>query len=127
MKANISSNDLKIQWEQRRDWQSQAEQTMPDDATLMRMADIAIQTQADNETRMVLFPTRRRNRWIPYAAAASLVIGMVTLGLTRHSETMSRLPETKEMIVNGQTIRFVCNNECSAQDVLLSANKVIKN
>ena len=62
---------------------------------------------------------------MPYAAAAGLLIGVVLFSWRMQNDA-SRMPVAKEVKVGGQTVRFLCNNGCSAQDVLLSANEVIK-
>jgi hypothetical protein len=46
--------------------------------------------------------------------------------MTRSSQPNDELPIAEEVIVESQTIHFVCNNGCSAQDIMLMANKVIK-
>lgn len=106
-------------------WQERATKAAPSDEAMLRMAEKARYQASVTETPAITI-TKRRNRWLPYAAAASLVIGVATFGLTRHDETDTTLPITKEVNVNGQTIRFVCNNGCSAQDIVFAANQVIK-
>ena len=71
-------------------------------------------------------PPSPHRRWIPYAAAASLVIGVAAIGLTRQGQPDNGLPVAEEVTVESQTIHFICNNGCSAQDIMLLANKVIK-
>ena len=118
--------DFKTQWQRRQQWQEPARKLVSDDETFLRWAEKARQASAGPDVNIIPFPTHRRNRWIPYAAAATLVIGVATFGLTHHNETDTTLPIAKEVNVNGQTIRFVCNNDCSAQDVIFAVNDVIK-
>lgn len=118
--------DFKTQWQRRQQWQEPARKTVPDDETFLRWAEKARHASAGPDVNVIPFPTHRRNRWIPYAAAASIAIGVTAIGLTRQNESGSTLPVAKEVKVNGQTIRFVCNNDCSAQDVIFAVNEVIK-
>ena len=120
------NDDFQTAWERRKqNWQQQAEKTLPDDATLLRLAETARQ-QAQQQTAVVVPFTRPRKRWIPYAAAACIAVGVTVIGLTRQSQADNVLPVAEEVTVEGQTIHFLCNKGCSAQDVMLSANEVIK-
>lgn len=58
--------------------------------------------------------------------AASIALGLTIFGLTRHVRPDDGLPVAQEVTVDNQTIHFICNNGCSAQDVMLLANKAIK-
>ena len=118
--------NFKTQWQRRQQWQEPARKTVPDDENFLRWAEKARQASAGPDVNVKPFPTHRRNRWIPYAAAASIAVGVITIGLIRHNETDTILPIAKEVNVNGQTIRFVCNNDCSVQDVIFAVNEVIK-
>jgi len=124
--SNTQRDDFKTQWQRRQQWQEQAEKSAPDDETLLRWVEKVQQAPTAPEADVILFPTRRRNRWIPYAAAASIVIGVAAIGLNRQGETNDTLPVAKEVKVGEQTVRFLCNNGCSAQDIILSASEVIK-
>ena len=120
------NDDFQTVWEHRKqNWQQQAEKTLPDDATLLRLAETA-RRQAQQHAAVVVPFTRPRKRWIPYAAAACIAAGVTVIGLTHQSQSENELPVTEEVTVEGQTIHFLCNNGCSAQDILLSANEVIK-
>lgn len=132
MKNNINTtgsdtqhDDFKTQWQRRQQWQEQAEKSAPDDETLLRWVEKAQQTPAAPYVN-ILFPTHRNNRWIPYTAAACIAISVVAIGLNRQNKTENALPVAKEVEVGGQTVRFLCNNGCSAQDIILSASEVIK-
>lgn len=118
--------DFKIQWQRSRQWQLEAEKMVPDDETFLHWAEKAQQTAPGSEVNVIPFPFHRNRRWIPYAAAASVVIGVGIIGLIRQGQPDNGLPVTEEVTVESQTIHFVCNNGCSAQDILLLANKVIK-
>ena len=120
------SDDFQTVWKRRKqNWQQQTEKTLPDDATLLRLAELA-QQQAQQQKAVVVPITRRRKRWIPYAAAACIAVGVAAIGLKLQDETANPLPETEEVTVGDQTIHFLCNKGCSAQDVVLSAIEVIK-
>lgn len=123
---NSKRDDFKTQWKRRQQWQEQAKKAMPDDETLLRWTKKARENHDMPEVNVIPFPSHRRNRWIPYAAAACIAIGVAAIGLNRQDETNSSLPEAKEVKVEGQTVRFLCNNGCSALEVMLSANEVIK-
>jgi hypothetical protein len=124
---NTKRNDnFQTVWEHRKqNWQERTEKTLPDDATLVRLAETARQ-QAQHQAVVAVPFTRPRKRWIPYAAAASFVIGLTVIGLIRQGQPDNGLPVAEEVTVEGQTIHFLCNKGCSAHDVLLSANEVIK-
>lgn len=126
MNPSNQSDDFKTQWQRRQQWQEQAEKSAPDDETLLHWAEKAQQAPADSDVIVAPFPFHRNKRWIPYAAAASLVIGVTVIGLTYRSQPDDKLPIAKEVTVEGKTIHFLCNNGCSAQDIILSANEVIK-
>ena len=118
--------DFDTLWNRRKQtWHEHATKAAPDDEAMLRMAEKAQHQASVTETPAITI-TKRRNRWIPYAAAASIVVGVAAIGLTRQNEPGSTLPVAKEVNVNGQTIRFVCNNDCSAQDVIFAVNEVIK-
>ncbi len=135
MKANIKNmtmnaqqqrDDFQTVWERRKqNWQEQAKKALPDDATLLHLSELARQ-QGMRQDAVVVPITRRRNRWLPYAAAATLVIGVATFVLTREGKPEHNLPVAEEIRVEGETIHFLCNNGCSANEVLLAANEVIK-
>ena len=117
-------DNFKTQWEQRQQWEKQAEKSVPDDKFFLQWVEKAQQDPAGLGVNVTLF--HRNRRWIPYAAAASLIIGLTIIGLTYSSQPEDELPIAEEVTVESQTIHFVCNNGCSAQDIMLLANKVIK-
>ena len=126
MNTKGQNDDFQTAWKRRKqNWQEQAERTLPDDATFLRLAEHARQ-QAQKQAAVVVPITRRRKRWIPYAAAACIAIGVAVIGLTRQGQPDDSLPVAKEVTVGDQTIHFLCNNGCSAQDIILSASEVIK-
>ena len=124
MNPSTQRDDFETQWQCRQQWEKQAEKSVPDDQTFLQWAEKAQLDPAGLGTKVI--PFHRHRRWIPYAAAASLVIGVTIFGLTRSSQPNDELPIAEEVTVESQTIHFVCNNGCSAQDILLLANKVIK-
>ena len=128
MNAQQQRDDFHTAWERRKhNWREQAERTMPDDANMLRLSETARRKAQLQEAEVVPI-TRRRNRWIPYAAAASLIIGVAAIGLNRHSDANELVvPVAQEVDVDGNTMFFLCNNGCSVQDVVLAANEVIKN
>ena len=122
----MNKDNFKTQWQRCQQWQMEAEKTVPDDETLLRWAEKAQQASATVGTNLFPVPSSRRTQWIPIAAAASLVIGVTVIGLTWQSQPDDGLPTAQEVTVESQTVRFICNNGCSAQDVVNLANKVIK-
>lgn len=126
MDTNTQCDDFKTQWQRRQQWQEQTQKSVPDDETLLRWVEKAQQTSAVSGVNVIPFPTPHRKRWIPYAAAACIAIGVAVIGLTRQSQPDDSLPVAKEVTVGDQTIHFLCNNGCSAQDIILSASEVIK-
>jgi hypothetical protein len=124
MNPSTQRDDFKTQWEHRQQWENQAEKTVPDDKTFLQWAEKAQQDPAGLEANVI--PLHRTRRWIPYAAAASLFIGVAAIGLTRQGQPDNGLPVAEEVTVESQTVHFICNNGCSAQDIMLLANKVIK-
>lgn len=122
----MNKDNFKTQWQRSQQWQMEAEKTVPDDETLLRWAKKAQQASAAAETNLFPVPSPHHTQWIPIAAAASLVIGVTVIGLTWQSRPDDGLPTAKEVTVESQTVRFICNNGCSAQDVVNLANKVIK-
>ena len=117
-------DDFKTQWQSRQQWKKRAEKAAPDDTTFLHWAEMAQQDPAGLGANVI--PFQRNRRWIPYAAAASIVIGMAAIGLTRQGQPGNGLPVAVEVTVESQTVHFICNNGCSAQDIMLLANKVIK-
>lgn len=70
MNTKRKHDDFQTVWERRKQtWLQQAERTMPDDATMLRLSELARQ-QASQQATVVVPLIRRRNRWLPYAAAA---------------------------------------------------------
>lgn len=126
MNTNTQRDDFKTLWQRRQQWQEQAQKSIPDDETLLRWAEQARHTSAGPDVNIIPFPTSHRKRWIPYAAAASIAVAVAIIGLTRQGQPDDPLPVAKEVTVGGQTIHFLCNNGCSAQDIILSASEVIK-
>ena len=126
MDTNTQRDDFKTQWQRRQQWQEQTQKSVPDDETLLRWVEKAQQTSAVSGVNVIPFPTPHRKRWIPYAAAACIAIGVAVIGLTRQGQSDDSLPVAKEVTVGDQTIHFLCNNGCSAQDIILSASEVIK-
>ena len=126
MNAQQQGDDFQKVWERRKqDWQEQAKQSLPDDNTLLHLSELARQ-QAQRQEAVVVPLTRRRARWLPYAAAASLVVGIATFMLTREGQSENVLPVAEEVRVEGQTMHFLCNSGCSVDEVLIAANEVIK-
>ena len=119
------NDDFQTVWERRKqDWQERAEKGAPDDKTFLQWAEMAQQDPAGWGANVVFF--HRNRRWIPYAAAASIVIGVAIIGLTHTNQSNDGLPVAEEVTVESQTIHFMCNNGCSAQDIMFLANKAFK-
>ena len=133
MKDNIKTvnpskqhDDFNAQWQRRQQWEQQADKAVPDDKTFMQWAEKAQQVSEGSELNVVPLSPHRNRRWIPYAAAASIVIGVAIIGLTHTSQSNDGLPVAEEVTVESQTIHFMCNNGCSAQDIMSLANKAFK-
>ena len=129
MNANQNRDDFRQLWERRKQtWQNENDMNVPDDTTVLKMAELARQVSPARDENIVPISLGRRGRWIPYAAAASVLIGIGAISLTYQNETsnQTQLPEAQQININGQTVRFLCNNGCSAQDILVSANDIIK-
>lgn len=123
LKSSMQHDDFKTQWQSRLQWKEQAEKWVPDDQTFLRWAEKAQQEPASLEKNVI--PLHRTRRWIPYAAAASLFIGVAAIGLTRQNPPDNGLPVAEKVTMESQTVHFLCNNGCSAQDIMQLANKVI--
>ena len=120
----MQHDDFKTQWQSRQQWKDRAEKAAPADTTFLHWAEKAQQDPAGLEANVI--PLHRTRRWIPYAAAASLFIGVAVFGLTRQSQPENGLPVAEKVTMESQTVHFICNNGCSAQDIMSLANKVIK-
>lgn len=126
METNTNHDTFRQLWERRKSqWHDEAKATMPDDEAIIRMAQKATQQPVHSEAISIPITMGRRGRWLPYAAAASLLVGIAGFALSRQNETSKGLPVAKTVNVNGQTVRFLCNNGCTANDVLIAANEVI--
>ena len=123
LNSSMQHDDFKTQWQSRLQWKEQAKKWVPDDETFLRWAEKAQQEPAGLEKNVI--PLRRTRRWIPYAAAASLFIGVAAIGLTRQNPPDNGLPVAEKVTMESQTVHFLCNNGCSAQDIMQLANKVI--
>ena len=133
MKDNIKTphqstqqNDFETQWRHRQQWEERAEKSVPDDKSFLNWAEKAQQAPGVSEVNVTPLPLHPNRRWIPYAAAASIAIGVAIIGLTHTSPSNDGLPVAEEVTVESQTIHFVCNNGCSAQDIMVLANKAFK-
>lgn len=129
MNANQNRDDFRQLWERRKQtWQNENDMNVPDDTTVLKMAELARQVSPARDENIVPISLGRRGRWIPYAVAASVLIGVGVIGLTYQSETPNQpqLLKAQKININGQNVRFLCNNGCSAQDILVSANDIIK-
>lgn len=123
---NTRHDGFNTQWQCRQEWEEQAMKSIPDDKTFLHWAEKAQQNLVGSELDVIPLPFHHSKRWIPYAAAASIVIGVTIIGLPPTGQTDDELPLAKEVTVESQTIHFMCNNGCSAQDIMLLANEVIK-
>jgi len=103
---------FELQWEHRQQALNEAQNSVPSDEVILKMAKNA---QKRDEIKL---------RWVPYAAAASLFLVVMLYGL-RFPMKDNHLPVAEEIIVKGEKHGFLCNSGCSAQDVILSANKIV--
>ena len=123
MNTRKQHDDFQTVWIRRKQqWQREVEKTLPDDDTLLRLAEIARQ-RAPKQAAVVLPFAPHRKRWIPYAAAACLLVGVAAIALTHHTSGPQPLPEW--VTVEDQTVQFLCNHDCSVQDVMVAINDVI--
>ena len=128
MENNKQHCDFQPLWNHRKyAWQEKAAATVPDDDTILRLADRARRSEWTEESVVVPLNTRRRNRWIPYVAAASIVAGAVLIGVGRFRNVSNTGPQVQKADVDGHTMFFMCNNGCSVQDFIFAATDVIKN
>ena len=118
----MKRSDFELQWRRRQQAIQEVKADVPTDEIVLGMAKIA-QKLGENQT-VVLVPPRHKYRWIPYVAAASILIGVAVIGWQRISGGL-RNTELEEVSVEGQTVRFLCNSGCSADDVLHSAQNII--
>ncbi|MBQ8957892.1 MAG: hypothetical protein IJ057_05255 [Bacteroidales bacterium] len=126
MKNDKQRSDFQMLWNQRKqEWRQKAAATAPDDNAILHMADLA-RHRASTDTTPIISITKRRNRWIPYAAAASIAAGITLISVSRQGVTDNTPPTAQKVNVEGNTMFFMCNNGCSVQDVVLAANDVIK-
>ena len=118
----MNINDFEIQWQRRQQALRDAQNGAPADAAMNDMAQRAFEQVPENETYK---PMRRYlYRWVPYVAAAGLLIGVSLIGLKWNCKT--QLPVTQEVSIGEQTIHFLCNTGCSADDIVQSAQNIIK-
>ena len=108
---NNLNNDFEKQWQRRQQAVKEAENSVPGDDVIISMAKMAQNKAFAQE----MSPVRNRRRlvWISYIAAACLLLGILLYGLT--------LPTSD----TGEQITFLCNSGCSAEDVIMSANKIV--
>ena len=106
------NNDFDKLWQRRQNALLDAENSAPSNETIMAMA------------RRAQYRPHRKLTWIPYAAAASLIIGILFFGWNIQN-AKTKIPAAQEVSVEGQTIKFLCNSGCSAQDVVISAKNII--
>ena len=107
------NNDFDKQWQRRQNALLDAENSAPSNKTIMAMA------------RRAQYRPHHKLTWIPYAAAASVIIGILFFEWNIQS-AKTKIPVAQEVSVEGQTVKFLCNSGCSAQDVIISANNIIK-
>lgn len=105
------NNDFEKQWQRRQQAMKEAANSVPGDDVIIGMAKMA-QNQAFAH-EMSPMRNRRRLVWISYIAAACLLLGVLLYGLT--------LPASG----TGEQITFLCNSGCSAEDIIMSANKIV--
>lgn len=113
----MKRDDFELQWQRRQQAMNDAESHAPTDDWMLGLAEHAKEKATGNE---VQYTRQRRFRWIPYVAAAGLLLAVSIIGM-RHQRNAARLPAAEKVDVRGQTIRFLCNSGCSADDVVQSA------
>ena len=117
----MNRNDFEIQWQRRQQALQDAQKGAPADAAMNDMAQRAFEQLAESETNKP--KPRHLYRWVPYVAAAGLLIGASLIGLEWYGKTP--VPETQEVSIGGQTIHFLCNTGCAADDIIQSAQKIM--
>lgn len=101
------------QWQQRQQALQTPRANVPNDEVFLKMAKLAQQRQK-----------RHTLHWIHYAAVASVLIGALIFSWN-WQYAKNKIPVAQEINLEGQTIRFMCNSGCSAQDIITSANNII--
>ena len=122
----MKRDDFNAQWQRSQQWRGEEEKLVPDDETLLRLVENVQQTAMAPEVNLISFPSHRRILLMPIAAAASIVIGVSIIGLVYFNKQDNPLPVTQIVNEEGHTVRFLCNNGCSAQDIILLANEIFK-
>jgi len=119
----MNGKDFEIQWQRRQQALQDAPSHVPSDATIQSMAQRAIEQVAENE---IYEPLHRSFSWVPFAAVAGLLLGISIIGLKWY-DNRSQLPATQEVSIDGQTIQFLCNTGCSANDIVQSVHSIMTN
>ena len=121
-KREITS-DFEKQWERRRQALDSAAQTAPDEERMRLWAKLARQPQpAQAENGTVL--RRVRPRWVPYAAAAACVTVLIGGGIRMFHAQTPASPEAEMVNLDGKQVYFLCNNSCSAAEVVQAAEEM---
>ena len=117
----MNRNDFEIQWQRRQQALQDAQNGAPTDVAMNDMAQRAFEQVAESDIYKPM--PRHHYRWVPYLAAAGLLIGVSLIGLEWYSKT--QLPVAQEVSVGEQTIHFLCNTGCSADDIVQSAQNIM--
>ena len=116
-------SDFEKQWERRRQALDNAAQTAPDEERMRLWAKLARQPQpAQAENGTVL--RRVRPRWVPYAATAACVTVLVGGGISMFHAQTPASPEAEMVNLDGKQVYFLCNNSCSAAEVVQAAEEM---
>lgn len=116
-------SDFEKQWERRRQALENAAQTAPDEDRMRLWVKLARQqqpTHVENEAVM----RNGKLRWLPYAAAAACVTVLVGGGIRIFHAQTPALPEAEMVNLDGKQVYFLCNNSCSAAEVVQAAEEM---
>jgi len=114
--------DFEKQWQRRRRALQASLHDAPSDDAVLAMSMNAQQEIPLEEGTLV--SRRPRLRWIPFAAAASVFVGVSIIGIAQWKKK-PQLPVAEVVTVDGQAVRFLCNSGCSADDVIQSARNIM--
>ena len=116
-------SDFEKQWERRRQALEKAAQMAPEEQRMRFLSKLARQPQTSRLDLGEIRP-ERGSRWIPYAAAAACVTVLVGGGIRMFHAHTPASPEAEMVNLDGKQVYFLCNNSCSAAEVVQAAEEM---